>query len=171
MLRSPFMNTPWCATAMHTECSRHGAHTPHPECREGIYLFTSGEDAVTMATTRTPLMDLVTTFGFKLTYVVGELSTPGPVSEHFNFDFAFGGQPEWIAQEVRIEALYLLPNLCSVSTEALARELTDRYAVPVKMLAFDDDLDVIISRLRTNARIRIGAIPQSNVDVLSPERV
>jgi hypothetical protein len=124
LLRSPFMNTPWHSAAASHECSRHGVRTvPQPDCREGIYLFTSREDAVPLAITRTPVMDLVTTFGFDLTYVVGQLSTPGPVNEHFNHDFAFAGAPEWIAQKVRIEALYLWPNFCSMPIQPLAREV------------------------------------------------
>jgi hypothetical protein len=161
LLRSPFINTPWYTAAAHTECSQHGVHTtPQPQCREGIYLFPDHDDAVAMAIGNTPLIDLAARFGFDLTYVVGQLSTPGPVTEHHDKTFGTADTLEWIAQEVRIEALYLWPNFCGTSIQPLAGELADRYEVPVTVLAFDDELDVIISRLRTNARARIGAILQ-----------
>jgi hypothetical protein len=149
VLRSPFMNRVWRTAAARHECSRHGIHTvPQPGCREGIYMFTTVADAASLAITHASLMDLVSMFGFDLTYVVGQLSTPGPVNEHFNHDLGFGGASEWIAQEVRIEALYIWPNFCSITIQPLAHALTELYTVPVKVLPFDDEIDARINQTK-----------------------
>ncbi|WP_156749203.1 hypothetical protein [Mycobacterium sp. 1482292.6] len=155
MLRSPVKHVPWKSTSIVVECSRHDHSTPHPECREGVHCFTNELDAFTYAVILKGLSRLLieqTGVSLEWTYVVGRVSTTGIVNHHFDHEILFNGAHKWVAQQVRIEKLFVSPNLVGMHIPTLTCALEDLYRIPVVVSGLDRGLEQAITAIQASGR-------------------